>query len=303
MHQSSIADTGSINIGPFQLRYRIGGTGVPILVIGSSLYYPPTFSPQLRKHLKFIFVDHKIFVIPTSAVDNTEYELNVLVDDVERIRQALNLKRMIVLGHSGNSYIALEYAKKYPQHVSHVVMLGIAPNLSPAGKAAAEQYWQDSVCPERKAAMERNMLECSDEQLAQLPADQRFIQRYLRDTPRIWYNFDFAEAKKLWEGVQFNMQMFDYVWGIIFRDIDITQGLDQFDKPVFLGLGRYDFLVAPPSAWDVVRSKFKDLTIRVFEKSGHTPQLEEQELFNRELLQWLSSRQTEVAASNPYISI
>ncbi len=292
MHQSSIADTGSINIGPFQLRYRTEGTGVPILVIGSSLYYPPTFSPQLCKYLQFIFVDHKIFVTPTSAVDDTEYELNVLVDDVERIRQALNLKRMIVLGHSGNSYIALEYAKKYPQHVSHVVMLGISPNLSPAGKAAAEQYWQDSVCPERKAAMERNMLECSDEQLAQLPADQRFIQRYLRDTPRIWYNFDFAEAKKLWEGVQFNMQMFDYVWGIIFRDIDITQGLDQFDRPVFLGLGRYDFLVAPPSAWDAVRSKFKDLTIRVFEKSGHTPQLEEPELFNRELLQWLSSRQT-----------
>jgi proline iminopeptidase len=292
MHQSSIADTGSIDIGPFQLRYRIEGTGVPILVIGSSLYYPPTFSPQLRKHLQFIFVDHKIFVIPISAVDNTEYELNVLVDDVERIRQALNLKRMIVLGHSGNSYIALEYAKKYPQHVSHVVMLGISPNLNPAGKTTAEQYWQDSVCPERKAAMERNMLECSDEKLAQLPADQRFIQRYLRDTPRIWYNFDFAEAKKLWEGVQFNMQMFDYVWGIIFRDIDITQGLDQFDKPVFLGLGRYDFLVAPPSAWDAVRSKFKDLTIRIFEKSGHTPQLEEPELFNRELLQWLSSRQT-----------
>ncbi len=45
---------------------------------------------------------------------------------------------MIVLGHSGNSYIALEYAKKYSRYVSHVVMVGIAPNLSPAGKAEAE---------------------------------------------------------------------------------------------------------------------------------------------------------------------
>ncbi len=288
--QSTIADAGAIDIGPFKLRYRKEGTGVPIMIIGSSIYYPPTFSPDLRKHLQFIFVDHKGFVLPTSEVDNTAFELNVLVDDVERIRQALNLKRMIVLGHSGNSFIALEYAKKYPQHVSHVVMIGISPNLSPANKAAAEQYWQDSVSPKRKATMERNMQQCSDEQLAQLPADQRFMQRYLRDTPRIWYDFDFVEAKKLWDGVQLNMQMFDYVWGIIFRDIDITQGLDQLDKPVFLGLGRYDFLVAPPSAWDTVRSKFKDLTIRVFEKSGHTPQLEEPELFNRELMQWLASR-------------
>ena len=85
--------------------------------------------------------------------------------------------------------------------------------------------------------------------------------------------------------------MFDYVWGILFRDIDITHALEQFDKPVFLGLGRYDFLVAPPSSWDAVRSKFKDLTIRIFEKSGHIPQLEEPELFDQELLRWLSLRQ------------
>lgn len=288
--QSTIADTGFVDIGTFRLCYRIEGTGVPIMNIGSPIQYPPTFSQQLRKKLKFIFVDHKGFIIPKSPVNNSEYELDVLVDDVERIRQALNLNRMIVSGHSGNSYIALEYAKKYPQHVSHVVMVGISPNLSLASKAAAEQYWQDSVDPARKAAMERNMLELSDEQLAQLPADQRFIQRYLRNTPRIWHNFDFADAKKLWEGVQLNMQMMDYVWGILFRDIDITQGLDQLDKPVFLGLGRHDFLVAPPSSWDAVRSKFKDLTIRIFEKSGHIPQLEEPELFNQELLRWLSSR-------------
>ena len=165
----TIPDTGFVDIGPFQLQYRIEGIGAPIMVIGSTIQYPPTFSQQLRKQLKFIFVDHKGFVIPQSTVDNSEYELDVLIDDVERIRQTLNLNHMIVLGHSGNSFIALEYAKKYPQHVSHVVMLGIAPNLSPASKTAAEQYWQDSVDPERKAAMERNMRELSDEQITQLP--------------------------------------------------------------------------------------------------------------------------------------
>ena len=39
--------------------------------------------------------------------------------------------------------MALEYAKKYPENVSHVVMIGIAPSLSPIHAAAAEQYWQD----------------------------------------------------------------------------------------------------------------------------------------------------------------
>jgi proline iminopeptidase len=59
---------------------------------------------------------------------------------------------------------------------------------------------------------------------------------------------------------------------------------------VLLALGRYDFISAPPASWDPIRPKFRDLTMRVFERSGHTPPYEEPELFNRELLAWLQSR-------------
>ncbi len=48
--------------------------------------------------------------------------------------------------------------------------------------------------------------------------------------------------------------------------------------------------MAPYAAWDPYRESFKDLTVRVFEKSGHTPQWEESDLFDAELLGWLSSR-------------
>jgi proline iminopeptidase len=84
--------------------------------------------------------------------------------------------------------------------------------------------------------------------------------------------------------------MIDHVWGCVFRDIDITQGLTTFDRPVFLALGRYDFLVAPPSTWEAIRPKFRDLTVRVFERSGHTPQYEEAALFDAELLRWMKER-------------
>jgi proline iminopeptidase len=56
---------------------------------------------------------------------------------------------------------------------------------------------------------------------------------------------------------------------------------------VFLALGRYDFLVGPPSLWDPIRHHFKDLTVRVFEESGHVPQFEEAERFDREFLTWM----------------
>jgi len=86
------------------------------------------------------------------------------------------------------------------------------------------------------------------------------------------------------------MPVFDHLWGETFRDLDIRQGLERFDIPVFLALGRCDYLVAPYATWDAYRGSFRDLTVRVFEKSGHTPQLEESALFGAELLQWLQSR-------------
>ena len=64
--------------------------------------------------------------------------------------------------------------------------------------------------------------------------------------------------------------------------------LAGLERPVWLGLGRYDFLVAPPSSWDRVRPHLRDLTVRVFERSGHTPQYEEAERFDAELLAWLA---------------
>jgi len=169
-------------------------------------------------------------------------------------------------------------------------MIGASRDLSAASAEAAEQYWRDSVDPERKRVMEENLRHLPDEQLAQLPPGQRFIRSYVRNGPRIWYD-PRLDSSPLWEGVEINMDMLNYVWGQLFRDIDITQGLETFDRPVFLALGRYDFLVAPPSSWDPIRSKFRDLTVRVFERSGHTPQYEEAALFDAELLRWLEEHQ------------
>jgi proline iminopeptidase len=103
---------------------------------------------------------------------------------------------------------------------------------------------------------------------------------------RSWYDPSF-DAAPLWEGVTVNMLGIDYLWGEVFRDLDIREGLDELDKPVFLALGRFDYLVAPYASWQPYRECFRDLTVRVFDRSSHTPQLEESRLFDHELVTWL----------------
>lgn len=280
---------GTLPVDGFDLSYRIEGTGRDALVIGSTVYYPRTFSQHLREHLRLVFMDHRGFGQPTAPYSNESFELERLVDDVEALRQALRLDKIVVIGHSGHGYMALEYAKKYPQHVSHVVLIALSPDSTPESFAAADQYLEDSVCPERKSRLARNMALLG----ADIEADpnHRFIHYSLRSGARIWYEPAF-DARPLWADVEPVPEMFDYVWGKLFPRLDITVGLDRLTMPVWLGLGRYDFW-NPPHLWNPVRGQFRDLRLRVFEQSGHTPQYEQPEAFDRELLAWLDEKRAE----------
>jgi proline iminopeptidase len=287
--QSEMLDNhqGTIESQGFDLGYRIEGCGPNTLVIGSSIYYPRIFSENLRKHLRLVFLDMRAFAPPPLFEISLTFDLNLILDDIECMRQKLNLGQVIILGHSGNAFLALEYAKKYPQHVSHVIMIGTGPDFSDKSKEAADQYWQATGSADRKAAFEMSFEQYPNSQYEQIPLSQRFVWNYIRHSAKIWYDFEF-DATPLWQGVNVNMRIFDYVWGTLFRDINITHGLESLSKPVFLALGRYDFIVAPPDSWNPLRSKFKDLTICIFEKSGHSPFYEEAERFDAVFLNWLS---------------
>lgn len=278
-------NTGNIDIDGFKLRYRTEGNGPDVLVPGSSIYYPRSFSQNLRKSLRLHFIDYKGFAQPASGIGEIP-SFKKLVDDIEHMRKKLSLNKCIVVGHSAHALLALEYAKKYPQHVSHVVMIGISPNLSPEHAKMAERNWDESVWPERKLALVERLREFPDEALSKLPPDQAFVKWNVRRGPQSWFDFHF-DSSALWQGVSLNMPILDFFYGKALRDIDISKGLEAFDRPVLLALGRFDYIIAPASCWDPMRPKFQNLTVKIFERSGHSPQYEEPDLFDGELLKWL----------------
>ncbi|MFO7275500.1 MAG: alpha/beta hydrolase [Pseudomonadota bacterium] len=279
--------TGHIESDGFTLQYIVEGRGPTALVVGSALYYSRTFSQNLRSHLRLAFVDHRGFAPGNTCTDRERYRLELLLEDMELARERLDLGRVIVVGHSGHAFLALEYAKRYPDRVSHVVLLGAAPSYSARAHAAGERSFAEAVCPERKAALAAN-LSTLDERIRRAP-EKAFITFCLAMGPKSWFDPHF-DATPLWEGVEVNMTMFDYVWGRVFRDIDITRGLERLRAPVWIGLGRFDYLVPPAYLWEEVRERFPDLTLRVFDRSAHAPQLEEPEAFDAELLSWLQSK-------------
>ena len=249
--------------------------GTDALVIGSAVYYPRTFSKEIRTYLRLHFVDWRGFAEGGLA------EFDRLLDDIEQQRQKLGLKKCLIIGHSAHALLALEYAKKYPHHISGVVMIGTYPNLSPENQALIARSWEESVWPERKAALELRKQE--------KVSDDPFINWYVSQDPKAWFDYNFNSAY-LWEGVYINKPLFDYFYGKALADLDITRGLSHFSKPVFLAQGRFDFIATPLSVWEPLRSQFQDFTLRVFERSGHSPHMEEAPLFDAELKKWIDTK-------------
>ncbi|MBX3710149.1 MAG: alpha/beta hydrolase [Gammaproteobacteria bacterium] len=203
-------NTGSINVGKFDIKYQIEGTGEPVIVIDSAIYYPRTFSQRLRDHLRLVFIDHRGFAQPSNSLESSDYTLDAVLDDIEHIRKRLNLPRVIIIGHSGHGYMALEYAKKYPDAVSHVVLLAMSPDSSPRSFETADRSFQESVCPGRKELLAKNLAE--NFQQSDINPSQAFITRVLKFSPMIWYDENF-DATDLWKDVKVNPEIMDYLWG------------------------------------------------------------------------------------------
>jgi proline iminopeptidase len=90
--------------------------------VGGTLFCVRTFSSELRRHLKLVFAELRGSRSDLGDVGSAT--LDTIVDDLDRLRSELKLDRIAVLGHSGQGFIALRYAAKDPDRISHAILSG-----------------------------------------------------------------------------------------------------------------------------------------------------------------------------------
>ena len=257
------------------------------IVIGSHKYYPRTLSENLKSKLQLVCADTRGFVPASENHKKSDFTVDKLVQDIEALCwPVLGADKIILIGHSIHAFMAMEYARVFPDRVSHFVLIASSPITGPEIYREADRYFEESVCHERKAALQVNMQKFSES------GNQSFVARMLALGPRLWYDENF-DASKLWEGVGVNSVGAGIIWRSMFADYNVANALKAMSCPIFLALGRYDYF-NPPHLWEKYREYASDLTVRIFEKSGHTPQLEESDLFDEAFFSWLQAKGYEI---------
>ncbi len=279
--------SGFVSVEGAELHYVIEGKGTPCIVLGHSVGYPRLFSQELREHFNFVFMDLRHDAQSNSSVEISKIILDTYLDDIDKVRRTLDLDKTAVLGHSMHSLIALEYARKYSQYTSNVIMVDMTPCWGDQVLKASEEYWVSHASDERKERLKRNWEKLTEYVLNEMSPNERYIKTYIANTPKIWYDPEY-DCSWIFESIEYNVNVFNQLFGVIFNKYDLAKRPGQITTPVFLALGRHSY-ICPYFLWDNRKDKLPNLSINLFEKSGHFPMFEEQELFDRKLIEWIKS--------------
>ncbi len=280
-HQES---SGIVPAEGAELHYVIEGKGIPCLVLGHSESARLIWSQGLRNHFKFVFTDLRHDSRSNSSLEISKITLDTYLDDIEKVRQTLGLDKIAVLGHSHHGLMALEYARKYPQNTTHVMMTGCAPYTA---WGAGDEFWESDASDERKNIFNQNWERLPQQVLNQLSPKERQVRTYVAMTPKLLYDPN-GDLSYIVDAFENDKDLFLHYQLVILKDYDIAERPGRVERPVFLGIGRYDY-VAPYYLWDDRKDVLPNLSYNLFKKSGHFPMVEEGELFDKKLADWAKS--------------
>ena len=218
----------------------------------------------------------------TCLEDNTTWHL---IEDIESIREILDIKKWLVFGGSWGSTLALAYAQKHPKNVSQLVLRGIFMLRQKELQwfyqyGASEMYpeaWQGFLkeIPENERD---NLIEAyrkifyGDDEEKKLSAAKAWSKweascsfiNYNPDAVKDSLNAEFALAFALIENHYFVNKGFLDNENQLLENIDIIRNI-----PAVIIQGRYDVVCPPTTAYEL-HSKWPESELVIAPFSGHS---------------------------------
>jgi pimeloyl-ACP methyl ester carboxylesterase len=258
----------TMSIRDVSLNVEVVGHGHPLLLMhgGPGLdHWSLRPFQQLADRFTLIFYDHRCNGRSTGApVESMTWDN--LTADADALRQELGFEQWAVLGHSFGGHVALEYALRYPDGLSHLVLLD----------TGGDSHW-------------------SQQNAADLMAKRGFSPKKVELVHR-WFNGEFtpreffpifmqiggaySHGPFLWVMIE------DLIRGgwrskprpetLIFAGRQLIKGwtvmnrLAEIKVPTLVIAGRDDF-VFPPECQEELAAGIPGARLRIIEGAGHNP--------------------------------
>jgi proline iminopeptidase len=290
--------------GSIQLFYEEKGNGPALYILTGGPGAPPDHpSYEIMDSLKASYTCvllHQRGSGKSRNVPINEKTINIesYLQDIELLRRKRGDKQIVLLGISWGGLLAMNYAVRYQQHVSKLVLLGSAPpsyklwnvlfdnqhvrrsNAELDSMKALQEIFS------RKTDAELDSLKRMDPLAKEVVAFKNFIAIHIR---AMHYNRYLASKgfEKLFLG--FNFQPITYIDKEVMETRwDITSALRKLNIPALILYGRQDD--QGESTFFLQKECLKNSTMRVIEQCGHVMWEDQPAAFYSILISYLTKK-------------
>lgn len=194
--------------------------------------------------------------------------------DVDALRQWAGVEKVVVAGGSYGGFIALEYAVAYPQHVSAIIVRDTSAdgsNLALAFENARNQH-----------RVEINWDNFNRYWGGEIRDDADLKACWAELIPLYDFDYDAEKSAARVEAGIYRHESHNWCFQQNWPIYDVKPALPSVAVPTLVTVGRKDW-VTPVSASETIARLIPGSELVIFEKSGHSPQVEEAEEFQRVL--------------------
>lgn len=147
-HEASPPREGRFDNGPGPVSqwFRVAGepSDTPIIFLHGgpgqgSQTFQASVGPVIEQFATVVYYDQRGSGRSQRPSDPDLYSLPILVSDIDVLRDHLGAERVILLGHSFGSILALEYAAAHPERVAGLILTGAVPDMPAAMKALCDR--------------------------------------------------------------------------------------------------------------------------------------------------------------------
>ncbi len=271
-----------VNVNGADLHVEVlGDEAAPVLIahhggggIGSSEEPRATFGP-----LADLF---RVIVFDARGCGRSEgvppYSHEQWAADVDGLRQWAGAEKIVVAGGSYGGFISMEYAVRYPDRVLAMVLRDTAPDASTLMLAYENARKQDRV--------ELPWEDFDRYWTGRITDDEDLKARWAEMIPLYDYEYDPVKSAAAVEAGIYRHESHNWCFQQNMPVYDLKPLLPTVTCPTLVTVGRADW-VTPVSQAQVIADLVPDSRLVVFERSGHSPQTEEAELFQQVMRDFL----------------
>ncbi len=261
--------------------YRIIGEGEPFIFLhgGPGMWHDelvPFFMDFAESHQNIFYDQRGNGNSLMEKIDETTFTTELLVADLEALRQEFGLKQLNIIGHSWGGLLGMYYASAYPDNVSRLILVDPAPaNVELLVKAYDEMVT-------RFTEEEWNYLQELYESEAYLNGDPVIHNEAMHLSEGKTFHNKEARALYLKASVFDERKAKNAVALSAFAkkmkiNITVQDQLSKISCPTLIIQGREDFI--PPESAELINRLIENSRLFFVDGSGHYPFIEAKDSF------------------------